>query len=173
MLTLLLGGLSLGLSRSPKKQFEILGEMAGELSGLRKANLKRTIRLLYGKGILKEEKQLDGTVSIVLSEKGKVQARNFNLENVTISKPRKWDGYWRILVFDVPESLKKLRNTLRFHFKRLGFIEYQKSVFVHPYSCAEEVDQIVKFLGARKYVRQILATSLDDEGRFAVRFDLS
>ncbi|MBI2474747.1 MAG: hypothetical protein HYV68_03525 [Candidatus Taylorbacteria bacterium] len=172
LLTLLLGGLALGLNRSPRRGVQIIGEMADELRGIRRANLKRTVKLLCGKGLLKEVKQLDGTISVILDEKGRSEVRRFQLQELKLKRPKKWDGYWRVVIFDVPEEFKKIRNVLRSHFKRLGLLEYQKSVFVYPFKCAEEIDQIVSVLYARKFVRQIIATSLDDEDRLIKHFDL-
>ena len=80
-----------------------------------------------------------------------------------IKKLKNWDSKWRILMFDVPENLKKLRETLRMHLRQMGFYEFQKSVFVHPYPCREEFEYIVEFYNARRHLRFILATEIDNE----------
>jgi len=46
----------------------------------------------------------------------------------------KWDGEWRIVVFDIPEKFKKIRRLLRRNLTVLGFVPWQKSVWVSPLS---------------------------------------
>lgn len=173
ILLLLLGGLAIGLSRSPKQYFEILGEIHDDLRGIKKSNLKRTIKIMHGYGMLKEETNLDGTVKIVLSEKGNKLAKMCSLDVLKIKKPKKWDGNWRIVIFDIPEPLKKVRDSLRFHLKNLGFYELQKSVFINPFPCIEEIDQIVKFYNVRKHVRIITANSIDNEDELMQKFEIN
>lgn len=78
----------------------------------------------------------------------------------------------RVVLFDVPEDQKELRDALRMRFKRLGLIELQKSVFVHPYDCRNEIDFIIEFFDARRYVRFIEALHIDNELHLKHRFRL-
>lgn len=172
ILLLLLGGLALGLTHSPKKYFEILGEISNELKGIKKSNLKRTLKILHGRGLLKEEINLNGTIRIILSEAGKKLAESYSIDDLVIKKPKRWDGNWRIVIFDIPEPIKKVREALRMHLRNLGFYELQKSVFVLPFPCIEEIDKIVKFYAVRKYVRLITANSIDNEDELIEKFKI-
>ena len=67
ILILLLGGIALGLTHSPKQYFKILSGMVDEWKGINKFSFKRTIKSLYHSGMLKEIKNKDGTISVVLS----------------------------------------------------------------------------------------------------------
>lgn len=122
--------------------------------------------------MLKEEMNFDGTIKIVLSEKGSKLAKLCSLDGLKIKKPKRWDGNWRIVIFDIPEPLKKVRDALRFHLKNLGFLELQKSVFVYPFPCLPEIDQVVKFYNVRKHVRIITASSIDNEDELMQRFKI-
>jgi len=42
-----------------------------------------------------------------LSLSGKKRILRYDLDNMKIKKPLKWDGYWRIVVFDIPEDEKR------------------------------------------------------------------
>jgi len=75
----------------------------------------------------------------------------------------KWDGQWRMVIFDIPEDLRKARDALRSKLKELGFCELQKSVFVFPYECKDEIDFIVEFFGVREYVRYGILRSIDND----------
>ena len=49
-----------------------------------------------------------------------------------INIPPKWDGFWRIVIFDVPEKFKKARNALSKKIKDLGLFPLQKAfLFIH------------------------------------------
>ena len=169
---LLLGGIALGLTHSPKQYFEILGKMFDDWKGVRKSNVKRSIKNLYRLGMLKEIKNKDGTISIILSEKGKKAAKIYSIDNLKIDKPKKWDGNWRMVIFDIPERIKKVREALRMHLRNLGFYELQKSVFIYPLPCAEEINQIIDFYDISEYVRILMVHSLDNEDELRNEFKI-
>ena len=172
ILILLLGGPALGLTHSPKRHFKILGKMTDEWRGINRSSFKRSIKNLYYIGMLKEVKNKDDTISIILSEKGKKLAEVYNLDNIKISKPKKWDGNWRVVIFDVPERIKKVREALRMHLRNLGFYELQKSVFVCPFPCAEEINQIIDFYNISEHVRILMAHSVDNEDELRDKFGI-
>ncbi len=165
-------GIALSLSRSPRESFEILGEVSEDLSGISKSHLKRAIKSLYKAGSVKEEKNLDGTVRVVLSKDGKKLAEECELESLQIKKPKRWDGNWRIVIFDVPEKFRFVRDSVRSLFRGFGFYELQKSVFVYPFPCLAEIGKVVKFYGAEKHFRLITANSLDNEAELIDKFNL-
>jgi len=172
ILILLLGGVALGLSGSPRKYFQILKEMEKEWKEINRSQLKRTIKNLYQSKLIKEKYNEDGTITLVLTDKGKEKALTYNLDEMKIKKPKKWDGKWRIVLFDIPEKARKLRDIFRHHLKNLGFFEFQKSVFIHPYDCKDEIDYLIEFYNARKFVRFIIADSIDNEMHLKSRFNL-
>ena len=172
ILTLLLGGLALGLTRSPRQYFEILDEMATEWKVINKSSFKRTIKNLYRAGLLNKVKNSDGTISMILSEKGKKVSEVYNLDNFKIKQPKKWDGNWRGGIFDVPERIKKVREALRMHLQNIGFYELQKSVFVCPFPCAEEINHIINFYNISEYVRILMAHSVDNENELRNKFGI-
>ena len=86
----------------------------------------------------------NGELKIFLTNKGKNIAREYLLEDYKkIKKPVKWDNKWRFVMFDIPEDKRKIRNLLRFHLKKIGFIQIQGSVWIYPYPC-EEILIIIK-----------------------------
>lgn len=75
-------------------------------------------------------------------------------------KNKKWDGKWRIIIFDIPEELRKNRDSFRRKLYNLGFYMLQKSVFVLPYPCDEELGYICSCLDITDYVDVIRAESV-------------
>jgi phenylacetic acid degradation operon negative regulatory protein len=51
---------------------------------------------------------------------------------------RRWDGQWRMVVFDVPERQKGRREKLRTYLRARGFGYLQNSVWITPDSLDEE-----------------------------------
>jgi len=83
-------------------------------------------------------------LNIVLTNKGRDIAKILFLENYKqIKRPNKWDKKWRMVMFDIPENKRKLRNIIRFHLKKIGFMQIQGSVWIYPYPC-EEIILIIK-----------------------------
>ncbi len=172
ILLLLMGGLALGLSGSPKTSFQIIKAIGKEWKEIEKQSLRRAIKSLYQSRLIKEKQNSDGTITIILTDQGKQKALTYDLDNMKIEKPSKWDKKWRIVLFDIPDKIKKIREALRNHLKNLGFYEFQESVFVHPYDCKDEIDYLIEFYDIRKFVRFIIAESLDNELHLKKHFAL-
>ncbi|OGI65780.1 hypothetical protein A3A95_01520 [Candidatus Nomurabacteria bacterium RIFCSPLOWO2_01_FULL_39_18] len=172
ILLLLLAGLALGLTRSPKKHWWILKQIPKEWNKLNRQTLERAINSLYISHLVHEKQHSDGTTTLVLSENGKQRALRFNIDKMKIEKPTQWDKKWRIVMFDIPEKLKGLRDSLRLHFREIGLTELQKSVFVYPYPCSNEIEFILELYNARKYVRFVLAEKVDNQLHLMKKFGL-
>lgn len=172
ILLLLFGGIALGLSGSPKRYFQILKAIDKEWKEINKQSLKRAIKKLYESKLIAEKYNPDGTITIVLTDKGRQKVLTYNIDEMEIKKPKQWDGKWRIVLFDIPNKIRKTRDTIRSHLKNLGFYEFQESVFVHPYDCKNEIDYLIEFYDIRRFVRFIIAESLDNELHLKKHFDL-
>lgn len=172
ILLLLFGGVALGLSGSPKRYFQIIESIGKEWKEVERQSLRRAIKRLYEAKLIDEKQNSDGTITIVLSENGKRKVLTYDLEKMEIKKPKQWDRKWRVVLFDIPDSRKKLREILRLHLKNLGFYEFQESVFVHPYDCKDEIDYLIEFYGIREFVRFMIAESIDNELHLKNHFQL-
>lgn len=85
---------------------------------------------------------------------------NAELSGYKIHK-QKWDGKWRIILFDIPEKKRALRDYLRSVIKRCGFKEFQKSIWVHPYKIPDFLKEILGEENILFYTRFITTTSID------------
>ena len=173
LLLLLMGGLTLSLSRNPRQYFRTLKAIGKGYAEIERQALKNAITDLYKSKILEQKENTDGSLTIVLTENGKRKALTYQIDEMKIKKAQKWDKRWRIVLFDIPEKKKKIREAIRHHLKNLDFFEYQKSVFVQPYDCKNEIEYIIEFYNIRKYVRFIMADSLDNELHLINHFKLN
>ena len=71
---------------------------------------------------------------IRLTKKGLKRYKELALEKMVIKKPKKWNGRWRIIIFDIPNNKTRMRNVLREKLKFLGFYALQESVYIHPFA---------------------------------------
>ncbi|MDO8492377.1 MAG: hypothetical protein Q7S34_01930 [bacterium] len=170
ILLLLLGGLALGLSRSPTRYFRVLKIIAKDWHTIDREALNQAICSLYKSKLVEIKSNKDKTLTLILSKEGQRVALTYNLDTMAIKRPLNWDKKWRIVMFDIPEPLKKVRDSIRYHLKNLNFRELQKSVFVHPFPCSDEIEYLVEFYNIRRYVRFITAVEIDNELAFKKQF---
>lgn len=104
----------------------------------KKSNFGPTVsRLLSVGDIEKIEKK--GKVFYRLTSRGTERLK----QNVSLFKlaQRRWDGRWRIVIFDIQEGSRSLRDALRFKLLSLGFGMWQKSVYITPHNIEQEISQ--------------------------------
>lgn len=162
ILLLLLGGIAFGYSYTGQRQWKVIKEVSREWKRINREKLKKEIRNLYRSKMIKSKENPDGSYTIVLTNKGKLKALTYHFEKMKI-EGGKWDGKWRMVVFDIPERIRAGRAALREKIRKLGFYELQKSVWIFPHECKDEIDFIVEFFGLRKYVRFCVLESIDNE----------
>ncbi|MEW5907971.1 MAG: CRISPR-associated endonuclease Cas2 [Patescibacteria group bacterium] len=172
VLLLLYAGVALGLTPSINSQRWILKQLNKEWKQINRDYLYRIIReFKYDRLISWKEKE-DGSVEVILTEKGKKCAFNFNFDKMEIKEPKVWDGKWRIVLYDIPEKNKKVREALRGKLKNLGFYELQKSVFVYPFPCKKEIDFIAEFFELRNFIYFIKTPSFSNDEKLRLHFGL-
>jgi DNA-binding transcriptional regulator PaaX len=129
---------------------------------------RQIIKRLAKRGMVKILER-NGETMLAITKLGKEQLRKWELGKLNIEKPKRWDGKWRVAIFDIPEKRRRIRNVVRQQLKDLGFHCLQNSVWVHPYKCEEIILSIAKeynllpyimymetnYLGRDKYLREI------------------
>lgn len=99
--------------------------------------------------------------------KGKAKILRF------LKKDKTWDGKWRIVIFDIPETKKKMRNYFREKLIELGYRILQESVWICPYNTADIVEELIEFCNAKQYVHYLLVEELDNKAVLMNLFHLS
>ena len=132
----------------------------------KKSGAKRNEGFIKSLGYLKRERLVSiaekgGHQILSLSEKGKKRVLTFNLETMVIKKTKRWDGHWRIVIFDIPEARKPGREALRNKLKQLGFYQLQKSCFIYPYDCKSEIEFVSEMFEVSPYVNFIIAKEVE------------
>lgn len=117
-------------------------------------------------------KEVNGEEYLEITDKGKLLKRQSDLDKISISEPLKWDDKWRVVIFDIPEEFLSARHNFRKKLKELGFVYVQKSVFVHPYRCEEEILETTKILDIEPYVQVLEAKFLSSDSVLKSQFGL-
>ena len=162
----------MSLTRRPDAYFRIVRNIAKEWRKINERNLRIAIKNLYKSKMVDYKENSDGTVDLILSEGGKSKILKYNLDKIEIEKPIQWDKLWRLVVFDIPEDKNKGRKALGAKLKELGFYPMQKSVFIHPYECKDEIDFITEMFELTPYVRFLRVKDVDIELDLKERFSL-
>ncbi|MDD5145639.1 MAG: hypothetical protein PHF44_02260 [Candidatus Pacebacteria bacterium] len=127
---------------------------------------------LRNKGFIEIERR-GHDIKISLTDEGKKRAGKYQIDDLEIDIPKRWDKKWRIIIFDIPDSQRIKRNVFRGKIKEFGFFPLQKSVWVYPYKCDREVGLIRDFLGVtKKDIQVITAEKIDSEDRLKEFFKI-
>lgn len=172
VLLLLLGGLALSCARSPKRQWQIIKGAHESWDEINKQTAERAIVSLYESKLLEAKENADGTTTLILSEDGRKRALTYRIRYAKIKAMGPWDKKWRIVIYDIPEDERESRDAFRDHLTELGIRKLQHSAGIHPFDCKNEVDFFIELLDIRKYVRFIVADSIDDELQWKRKFNL-
>jgi DNA-binding transcriptional regulator PaaX len=130
-----------------KKILKILGEQRvftdAELrqraqNGLESADsgqkyaVNRSLKNLTESGLI-ERLESDQQGYVRLTDAGKQKLRSLQLDPEGALVSTEWDGFWRIVMLDIPEDRKSEREALRYLLKKAGFIAIKNSVWVSPH----------------------------------------
>jgi hypothetical protein len=148
----------------------LIKEPSSKFKSLKPIQLSQAIYYLKKRKLIKTQTINNKTI-LVLTEKGKKRKLEYDLENIRILKQGVWDGKWRLLMFDIPESEKLAREALREKLKKLGFAKFQKSVWLHPFPCENEIDFISEYFSIGQYLN-LLVVQINDDQPLRRRFHL-
>lgn len=123
---------------------------------IERGKIARQLNYLKNQGYI-EYSRKQNQVSVKLTLKGEIKL----LEN---SNEQKIDGKWRMLSFDVPERIRKIRDQFRSAIKRIGFRQVQLSLWACPFVKADKITKIIEFYKVEKYVAYLIVEKTDIEG---------
>lgn len=114
-----------------------------------------------------------GGEKVKLTKEGIKLQKELQIEQIILERPKKWDGLWRLISYDIPDILKEKRDWFRQTLIRLGFRKIQESLWVYPYDCREEIAVIAKDIGVASCVIVMMTDNLPNEEEWELDFDLN
>lgn len=94
------------------------------------------LRRLTAQGLIMFEER-GGKRYARITEAGKQILELETLREKSMRKPTRWDGRWRVVLFDIPERRRGVRNQLRLFMQEFGFVRLQDSAWIYPYDCED------------------------------------
>lgn len=131
--------------------------------------LRRTLKKLEKQKLI-EVSNHDDYGEVKITEAGRKRILKFGIENLSIEKPTRWDGKWRLVFYDVLGHRRLLRDKFRSYLKLAGFYQLQESVYLHAFPCEKEIEFLKYYLGIGSEVRVILAESIENDKEFRTFF---
>jgi len=107
-----------------------------------------------------------------LTNEGKKKLRRLELEGYKFARPRKWDKKWRVIIFDIPEKKKKIRDQIRNLFVSAGFSRLQDSVWVYPYDCEDIIGLLKTDFGVGKDLLYMIVDEIENDKHLREEFEL-
>lgn len=113
-----------------------------------------------------------GGEEVKLTERGKKLLKEIQLLEIEIPRPKKWDGVWHLVSYDIPVRFNRKRDYFRSVLKRWDFYQIQKSLWVFPFECKEEIAILAKYLEIEDFVVVMTTDSLANEDEVEEKFSI-
>jgi len=104
-------------------------------------------------------KNLKQNKGIVLTKKGTEKVLKAKLKIKT--KQKRFDGKWQMIIFDIPEEKRYLRDLLRDNLRLLKYKILQQSIWVCPYDVFKETEILLRKYSIDPYVRLFLIEEIE------------
>jgi DNA-binding transcriptional regulator PaaX len=127
----------------------------------------KTLKQLESKGLIKKSIKFGRDVVELTKEGVKT------LEFILPLRNQKWDGRWRVLIFDIPEHRRSVRTKIRNTLREKGFHRIQDSVWVIPYDCEDLVTLMKADLKVGKDLLYMIVDSIEGDRRLKDIFGLN
>jgi len=118
-----------------------------------------------------EIKEENGIPIIKITQKGKNRLLSYDLEKLKLDET-KWDGKWRLIIYDVQKSKRANSETFRRALLRLNLLKLQKSVYLTPFKCEDEIEYLRLLFDIGKEVQILTVGSLENESAYRRYFGI-
>jgi len=135
--------------------------------------LKNAFYSLKRRKFIRVIEEKDDKIKIELTNKGEARIKEFSIDALFILKPKHWDKKWRVVIFDIPNKFNKAREALRNKLKDLNFYQLQKSVWVYPYDCEDEILFISNIFRIEPFVEILTVEKMLHDNKVRNFFELT
>ena len=130
---------------------------------------RQTVYHLRRHGIIDIKFTPAGQRFLELTKKGEMELL---MAQAWLNRPAEWDGKWRIILFDIPESANTKRDKLRRLLIKAGFAKLQASIYISPYPLNRSAIDNLKTTGLISFIRIGRLEELDDDSDLRKKFNL-
>jgi hypothetical protein len=109
--------------------------------------------------------------TVKVTDKGKRRLLKYNLDDLMLTD-KKWDHKWRIIAYDIDESKKAFRRSFQIVLRKLKFLQLQKSVYLTPFPCENEIEYLRQIHNVGREVAILTVSGLENEQAYKEFFGL-
>ena len=108
-----------------------------------------------------------------LTKLGEQNLRIWELSDYKLPINKKWDRKWRVIIFDIPEYKRNVRNQIRFILNSAGFYRLQDSVWVSPADCEEVISLLKADFNIGRDLLYMIVDEIENDKHLLVHFQLN
>ena len=152
-----------------------MAEGAGLRKKYSKKQLSNAFANLKNRKLVEIIQEKNGKTKVVLTNTGEKRIKELCFEELRIQKTKRWDKKWRVLVYDIPTKpviYNTAREALRAKIKELGFLQLQKSVWVCPYECEDEILFLSESYHVTKFIEIFTVDRMLHGEKLKIKFGL-
>ncbi len=130
--------------------YELLYKDLGKLA--KRNSVYQALRRAEKRGFVRKKIVNEGTY-VTLTKFGKDKLKKLkNKPDFDMKvEDKEWDGKYRLVFFDIPEKNRAIRDLLRSRLKELGFVGWQKSVWVGREDVTSKLREFFEKFGLQDY----------------------
>jgi DNA-binding transcriptional regulator PaaX len=134
----------------------------------RAREIRRAVYYMKSRGYLAG----DYEHGLQLTDKARRRLDRIRLSDVTIKPQDNWDKSWRIVIYDIPEKHAFARQNLTRQLRVIGCFQLQRSTWITPFPCREEISALCSQYHIDKYVTFFESHWLDNASGLLKRFQI-
>ena len=126
-----------------------LVKLLGNL-GLSEQAIRSAVSRMCRSGLLKAKRTNRKTYYSLTSEGHSLLTEG--AQRIFQRKKSRWDGYWNIVIYSIPERMRQARDRLRLELGWLGYGAIGEATWISPYDRTREVKSLLQRLNVEEYV---------------------
>lgn len=123
--------------------------------------LRQVIKRMQNSKLV-EIKEQNSQIIVKITEKGRKKLLSYDLEKIKLDES-KWDGKWRLVIYDVKKSKRNNSEAFRMSLRKLNLLKFQKSVYLTPFKCEDEIEYLRQLHEIGDEVQILTVGSLENE----------
>lgn len=135
--------------------YSYLYNALGKLEAEEKEDVDRTLTALAKQGLVQIDRR-ERQVCLTLDDQLEQSLRQ--------ARRKKWDGKWRVVVFDIPEIKRGVRDDFRWRLKKLGLALWQRSVWVTPFDMVKALNAYLIKNNLSSHVQIMVGMRVGEQG---------
>ena len=128
-------------------------------------HFQQSLYRLVARGLVGKQR-IGQHVYIKLTSAGKNKLMRSH-PNLNYRPHRRWDGFWRIVSFDVDEPYRNVRGLLRSVLKDFGFAKLQQSLYICPHKVEEELRSYLLNTKLDRFVKVFVSKEVEADSNLA------